>query len=594
MKNKLLTICIFLFGGITISQAQPEESVLLERYGAIRAEMLKQACEIANMKDSAMLKLITNSSLQAFKAKVKNDTIKAITAGIKPLSGNDIIKYVGSLRESRRHIVITLGRYYPEKEEAIDKQFLLYLQKIEDVTNELTNKPVAKKDSTRNNPIDNKTEVNPNLQKEEKNDGSFSGVLIMLLLVAILIAIYIRRRHHSKITNNTSPFNMSAKQLTKEKSVPSLPTAEETKMEQILPVSEIEKKEEANIEVEENILEEAKDETNVGEKDEKTVEVEDSSQGAPDKEESEFLDINTNKIKPEEGKAFALDVDDWILVGASVQGNGHIKMNMPCQDNHGYEYLYDGWGIAVTSDGAGSARLSHVGSAAVVARTLVHFKALVEKKEWKKYNILPSDIEWMKDSYRTLKTIHDEVAALAKHNECEPQDLNATVIVVIHTPMGLLVVHVGDGRAGYRDMKNNWHKLITPHKGEEANQTIFLESGFWNRQFFEMSGVSVPESFVLREPVSAFTLMSDGCESTSWLCNQFNEETGKYYDPNMPYDKFFNSLTETLQSFRDNKTPLNEREEKWYNFIKEGNKAFIKETDDKTMILATLYQPAET
>ena len=73
----------------------------------------------------------------------------------------------------------------------------------------------------------------------------------------------------------------------------------------------------------------------------------------------------------------AVKVDNWSVVGASVQGNSHVKMDIPCQDNHAYEYLSKGWGIAITSDGAGSVRLSHKGSAAVVAWAMFHFKELL-------------------------------------------------------------------------------------------------------------------------------------------------------------------------------------------------------------------------
>lgn len=289
------------------------------------------------------------------------------------------------------------------------------------------------------------------------------------------------------------------------------------------------------------------------------------------------------------GKSTALDADEWIIVGASVQGNEHISMTLPCQDSHAYEYIRDGWGIAITSDGAGSAKFSHIGSGASVARAIVHFKDLIEKERWIERGSLPSDIEWMKKSYHVLKTVRNDLELLAKNNKCSIKDLSATIIVVIHSPIGLLSVHIGDGRAGYKDMNGDWHSLITPHKGKEANQTIFIPSDFWNLPFYEMSGVTVPESRIVREQISAFTLMSDGCENSSWLWNQYNELTGKYYDPNMPYSKFFDSLLETLKQFRKVNTPLEERKEKWYNFIKDGNKSFRKETDDKTMILAALY-----
>lgn len=291
-----------------------------------------------------------------------------------------------------------------------------------------------------------------------------------------------------------------------------------------------------------------------------------------------------------EGRKTACDAGDWIVVGASVRGNGHQEMGLPCQDSHAYEYLGHGWGIAVTSDGAGSAPQSHTGAAATVARVLFHFKRLLEQRGWMKLEGLPSDNDWLKDSYLMLDAVRRDLEALAEKLHCNPKDLNATVIVVIHSPFGLLTVHVGDGRAGYKDMKGEWHALMTPHKGEEANQTIFLASDFWSIPFYEMSGVTVPESRVIREKVSAFTLMSDGCESTSWLCNQFNEETGRYYDPNQPHGRFFDPLIETLVSFRKEGVPQEEREEKWYSFISSGNASFVREPDDKTMILATLYE----
>ena len=289
------------------------------------------------------------------------------------------------------------------------------------------------------------------------------------------------------------------------------------------------------------------------------------------------------------GKSIALDADEWIIVGASVQGNEHISMDMPCQDSHAYEYIRDGWGIAIISDGAGSAKWPHIGSAASAACAMAHFKDLIEKEEWIEKGTLPSDIEWMKSSYHVLKAVRNELELLAKNNKCDIKDFNATIIVIIHSPIGLLSVHIGDGRAGYKDMKGEWHPLITPHKGKEANQTIFIPSDFWNIPFYEMSGVTVPESKIVREQVSAFALMSDGCESTSWLWNQYNELTGKYYDPNMPYSNFLDSLLETLKQFRIVNTPIEERKEKWYNFIKDGNRSFREETDDKTMILAALY-----
>lgn len=287
---------------------------------------------------------------------------------------------------------------------------------------------------------------------------------------------------------------------------------------------------------------------------------------------------------------FAVDANKWIVVGASVIGNGHISAKLPCQDNHKYESLGESWGIAIVSDGAGSAEYSHVGSRIVAERGIVHFKALIEKEGWLKNNELPTDAKWLQTSYSTLKAIRNDMEAFAKAQNISLKSLYATVIVVIHTPDGILATHVGDGRAGYKNQKDEWKALITPHKGEEANQTIFLPSDFWNTPNYVMSGVLVPESVVIREKPFAFTLMSDGCENSAWQYYIKNEKTGKFYDPNEPHPAFFDSLSETLHSFHKDKIELKEQEEKWVNFITAGNDSLKNEADDKTMIIGVLYQ----
>ena len=288
-----------------------------------------------------------------------------------------------------------------------------------------------------------------------------------------------------------------------------------------------------------------------------------------------------NKTKPEPKQKQG----EWVVVGASVKGNGHIESNMPCQDNSKFEILGKGWGVAVVSDGAGSAAHSDMGSKVVVERGTLHFKNLVEKEGWMDKNTLPSDAEWLQKSYFVLKTIRNEVEMVAKKNNVDLKSLSATCLAVVFSPLGLLAVHVGDGRMGCKTAAGGWKAIMTPHKGDEANQTLFLISEFWDIPNYVQSGVLVPESIVVREPVDAFAVMSDGCESTAWLCTAQNAETGKYYDQNKPFEGFFNPLEETLASFHKDNVPEEERKEKWYKFIESGTKGFVKEQDDKTMIL---------
>ena len=282
---------------------------------------------------------------------------------------------------------------------------------------------------------------------------------------------------------------------------------------------------------------------------------------------------------------FAILTQEWEVVGASVQGNGHKSSGLPCQDSCAYEYLGEGWGIAMTSDGAGSAEHSDIGSKITIARTMHYLKHLLEEERWIEKKELPTDNTWMRLVVPELRKVRDDIYGFSVKNNIEYKSLSATLIVVIHSPYGLLVAHVGDGRAGCRDKEGVWHSIITPHKGEEANQTVFLTSGFWDPPSFILSGVMVPETRVIRQPVSAFTLMSDGCENTAWLFNQKDENTGHYYDPNKPFPKFFDPLIISLNNESRDGAPEEDIESNWSSFIEEGTRGFVAESDDKTMIL---------
>lgn len=614
MRKHFLVFFSLLFCANNI-WAQLNDSVLIDCYGAIRADMVRTVCQFVGLDNDSVLKSISNSSLKAFKdAIAEQDTLITVMAVAKPLDGKDILTYWKNMRETRRDFQYQLSVFFPKKEIQIEDAFRKYIQQIDDLTKECNTfngdttttlelyakaypsgrfskivSSARKEVSSKNvQKQDGKTKGNKSIE-DNKNQNMGQGLLytikvflitllkwcVGLILTIILIVIAIRKRKKivSYINKLYSMIMHKNDIVDAENSQDEEKVDADSPLEAGKPAIEVvaEEKEENRTE---GIQSEGND---IQEADQETL--------PPPKPQPKK---KSQPIDPK-GKSTAVDADEWIVVGASVQGNGHISMDLPCQDSHAYEYIRDGWGIAITSDGAGSAKLSHIGSAASAARAMVHFKDLIEKERWIEKGTLPSDIEWMKMSYQVLKTVRNELELLAKNNKCDIKDLSATIIVIIHSPIGLLSVHIGDGRAGYKDMNGEWHSLITPHKGEEANQTIFIPSDFWNIQFYEMSGVTVPESKIVREQVSAFTLMSDGCEGTSWLWNQYNESTGKYYDPNMPHRTFFDSLLETLQLFRKEKTPLEERKEKWYNFIKEGNRSFMKETDDKTMILGALY-----
>lgn len=320
------------------------------------------------------------------------------------------------------------------------------------------------------------------------------------------------------------------------------------------------------------------DETNIGKK---TIDVVLSDTPLP----SQPLNNESSNDKHD---CFSIDCDNCLIVGASVRGKGHIQTSLPCQDNNKYTYLTKGWGIAVVSDGAGSASKSQIGSKIVVERATTHFVDVIKEMKWIEQNVLPSNEDWAQIAYSVLRRVYKDIADFAQQKNIAIKDLGATVIVLIHSPFGILSTHIGDGRAGYRNCDGEWHSIIAPHKGEEANQTIFITSQFWDRPSFRMSGRLIPESVIIREKVSGFTLMSDGCENTSWQISQIDRNTGKVCDPNQPFQKFFDPLTNTLIQFHNDKIEANKRAEAWHSFL-DTSKEFSKEIDDKTLILGIIY-----
>ncbi len=293
-----------------------------------------------------------------------------------------------------------------------------------------------------------------------------------------------------------------------------------------------------------------------------------------------FSNVNYSQTKSRSGN------DDWFLVGGSSIGKSHISSNKPCQDNHFCASIKEGWGISVICDGAGSAENSHLGSEFVSIKTVEVFVDFLQSNKFVSNNKLPNEQEWQSIVNLGFRSIYNSLSDFANEKRIDFNSIACTVIVIVYTPIGLLSAHIGDGRGGYCNVNGVWKSLITPHKGEEANQTIFITSSRWiSTNVFKMSDVLVPECRIIAEKVIAFTLMSDGCEAHAYDCSKMDEETSKWMDPNVPSEKFFNPLLKQLKSMYDNKVPLAEITSSWLKFIEEGTVGLKDEADDKTLIL---------
>ncbi len=292
------------------------------------------------------------------------------------------------------------------------------------------------------------------------------------------------------------------------------------------------------------------------------------------------------KTQEDGRKAFAEYTDSWVVVGASTIGKSHIGAGLPCQDNHFYKYLGGGWGIAVVSDGAGSAKQSHIGSEIVAQRCAFHTEHLLGQGRFFSQRALPSQEAWGKLAFTALRNTRSDLASYAKKHGVEFSELSATVMVLVHCEQGFLSAHIGDGRGGYLEAgEEEWHALFTPHKGEESNATYFITSREWTAAHHQShNGISIPECRVVECRPGGFCLMSDGCEATAWEYNLRDEGSGNFYDPNRPYDKFFSPIAKQLVDFRQNVTQ-EECARKWHGFLEKGTPSLASESDDKTLLI---------
>ena len=339
------------------------------------------------------------------------------------------------------------------------------------------------------------------------------------------------------------------------------------------------------------------------------------------------IDVNVPDIRLKT----SIENESGYVVGFSIQGRSHIVSGIGCQDYHAYETIAPGWNLAITSDGAGSAREAERGSKANCELAIRLVRQLIESKKWAENNYFPTELEW----YIEIRNIFELIQAIIqssatkqaqsyaenKKNELaeaeeqlkkatndkqksrlynrinnlksdlekplEARDFNATLILMLITPQGMLTAHIGDGRMGYLDNDNNWKALMTPHKGEEASATVFIPNN-WNAQrevpTFTMSGAYLPEVKVVKEKPKAFVLMSDGCESITWRFYAQDKQTGRYYDPNEPFAGFFNPLLAEMNDATDKEA----RVDRMIEIINIGTTAGRQEQDDRTMIFGVL------
>lgn len=305
-----------------------------------------------------------------------------------------------------------------------------------------------------------------------------------------------------------------------------------------------------------------------------------------------IIQVHKSENMMKESKSIKKKLDDkWLVLADSVVGKDHVTKEppLPCQDSHYVEQIDDLWGIAIVSDGLGSKPLSHIGSKFVSRKVGEYLKDYILDNQWNETEMLPTQAEWNKVSYDVLYRTHLALKEYALSHEYSMNDLACTVIAVIYSPIGLLVTHVGDGRAGYCTLNGEWKSMMHPINGETQSHVMPISASFWDN--LELVGRYV-ECRVVNERVEAFTLMSDGCENFCYLTSRWDDKQEKVIEVNLPYKLFFDPV---VDYFVDQSKSLSREDldKAWDSFLTDGEEKIANEADDKTLIIGILLQEVD-
>ncbi len=186
----------------------------------------------------------------------------------------------------------------------------------------------------------------------------------------------------------------------------------------------------------------------------------------------------------------------WNTIQCAVQGRGHVKSNIPCQDKT-YTYSADNITAIALADGAGSAQFSHYGAEKITRFICEYmadgFEAYFKEKDGVAFK------------RKIVNDLELEINRLTEDYKCEKKDLASTLLVAVVRDEQYILLHIGDGVIGY--LKDNQLKIASqPENGEFVNTTVFTTSKELLQSMKILKGNL--------DSIEGFVLMSDGVEAS--------------------------------------------------------------------------------
>ncbi len=244
----------------------------------------------------------------------------------------------------------------------------------------------------------------------------------------------------------------------------------------------------------------------------------------------------------------------WVVLGASVQGSGHLRLNIPCQDTYAHQIVDENTLIAVVADGLGSAANSQAGAHLAVSTAIQFLTAQL-------HTSLPrTEQNWIDVMRACFQRARARLEDQASADQLSLRDFATTLIAVVLHDDWIACAQIGDG-AVVAALEDGTLELVSAPQNEEyANVTFPLT----------MPDMESAAQFTAwRENVQSLALMTDGMQYVSIRSADQS-----------PHPPFFEPLFRQLPGVKDSQKASQNLGE-----FMASRQISAKTDDDKTLVL---------
>ncbi|HLP91049.1 MAG TPA: PP2C family serine/threonine-protein phosphatase [Nostocaceae cyanobacterium] len=191
----------------------------------------------------------------------------------------------------------------------------------------------------------------------------------------------------------------------------------------------------------------------------------------------QLVDFEADEILEPFKLSSVTNVKEWRGICATTTGRSHLRSKppVPCQD--AAQFILQKFPAIFVADGAGSARLSHLGSQSVVKALaeFVNSKESIHQEILNQEQVFDCDEsdKYQNYAYKFIKSTIQALRQLSEKEDCSVEDLKCTLLMTVLGKHYLFWLKVGDGFIVVeKDQK--LELLGSTGKGEFSNQTTFI------------------------------------------------------------------------------------------------------------------------